>query len=615
MTRGTLHDRLRGIAGASLIAAMTILSANALRAEDGDDHAAEGHSGEAGGGHTDEVKISPEARKLFGISLDKAVRRTLTETTVAPARVSYNAEAMAHVGSPVAGRAGELKVRLGDVVQKGDVLAVIESPDLGSAESELLQKRSLREAAESAVEVAKLAFQRAEELRKTNSVSVTDLLSRQGDLKKAEGELKVASAEYLAAENHLHILGITQGQIDRLLASGEVTSRFELKAPIAGTVVQRGVTPGEVVGPDRETLMVIADMKTLWVLADLPGRVAHRLAGDTPVRIRIDDAGDYEFVGVISYLSPELNPRTRTVSVRIVLDADATGRIAEEMTEPTAPSYELSEAEIAKAKDEGDWCAEHDAPDSRCPLCSRDSKQPVYSAAVIDVFEKKGDWCEEHRLPESRCELCKNGLRKENRAMVDGIKEVQPAYTLTDEEIAAAKTSGDWCAAHEAPESRCPLCGGDESRPVYSPTVIAVYEERADWCAEHRLPESRCTICNPSLGGNSAAEKQGPPAGRLLKPGMFGTVELELSEAGEKPASSSVLIREAAVQTMAGYPLVFIPAGNNLFIPREVSLGTAKGDWVPVLAGLKEGEEYVAGGSFILKAELGKSGVVDTCGQ
>jgi len=96
---------------------------------------------------------------------------------------------------------------------------------------------------------------------------------------------------------------------------------------------------------------------------------------------------------------------------------------------------------------------------------------------------------------------------------------------------------------------------------------------------------------------------------------MFGTVELELSEAGEKPASSSVLIREAAVQTMAGYPLVFIPAGNNLFIPREVSLGTAKGDWVPVLAGLKEGEEYVAGGSFILKAELGKSGVVDTCGQ
>ena len=321
MTRGTLHDRLRRIAGASLIAAMTMLSTDALRAEDGHDHAAEGHSGKGEGGHTDEVKISPEAMKLFGISLDKAVRRTLTETTVAPARVSYNAEAMAHVGSPVAGRAGELKVRLGDVVKKGDVLAVIESPDLGRAESELLQKRSLREAAESAVEVANLAFQRAEELRKTNSASVTDFLSRQGDLKKAEGELKVASAEYLAAENHLHILGITQGQIERLLASGEVTSRFELKAPIAGTVVQREVTPGEVVGPDRESLMVIADMSTLWVLADVPERVAHRVMSGSKGRMTLGVAEGAVFEGTVSYVAPELNPRTRTAQVRLVIDA------------------------------------------------------------------------------------------------------------------------------------------------------------------------------------------------------------------------------------------------------------------------------------------------------
>ena len=493
MTRGTLYDSLRRITGASLIAAMTVLSANALQAEDGHDHAAEGHSGEAEGGHTDEVKISPEAMKIFGISLDKAVRRTLTETTVAPARASYNAEAMAHVGSPVEGRAGELKVRLGDVVRKGDVLAVIESPDLGSAESELLQKRSLREAAESAVEVANLAFQRAEELRKTNSVSVTDFLSRQGDLKKAEGELKVASAEYLAAENHLHILGITQVQIERLLASGEVTSLFELKAPIAGTVVQREVTPGEVVGPDRETLMVIADMSTLWVLADVPERMAHRVISGSKGRMTLGAAEGAVLEGTVSYISPELNPRTRTAQIRLVIDA--------------AGAVSFSDAASSASPPEHDDHAGHG---------------------------------------------------HEGEAGSGG----QPGH------------------GHDAQAGHAQEDGHDH---------------------EHE---------EPGLTTPAAAAAPSPLlAGQLLRPGLFVQVELELNSVAGVAAEPVLAVPEDAVQTVEGREAVFVPADEpNTFTPAPLTLGRRVGHYYPVISGLKDGDSYVAKGSFLLKAEMGKEG-------
>lgn len=367
MTRTT---RFKIAGSAMVLAALVMLTPGRIYAEEGHDHSGHGHEE----GHSDEVKIAPEAMEVFGVSLGNVARRVLTETAVAPARISYNAEAMAHVGSPLAGRAGELKVRLGDVVGKGALLAIIESPELGRAQSELLQKRSLREAAESAVEVARLSFERAEELRKTNSVSVTDLLTRQGDFKRAEGDLKVAEAAYLAAENNLHILGIGQEQVERLLANGEVTTSFELRSPIAGTIVQREVTPGEIVSPDRDALMVIADMANLWVLADVPERVAHRVAAGSKGRISIGAAEGAAIEGTVTYIAPELNPRTRTAEVRLVIDA----------SEAIAPAEEpaLTEAQLAEFKAKGDWCGEHGVPESTCVLCNPGLAKPAAPAPI-----------------------------------------------------------------------------------------------------------------------------------------------------------------------------------------------------------------------------------------
>jgi len=307
-------DRLQ-LAGIVLSAAALMLPT--VPANAGDEH---GHDEESGGEHGDEIVFPPDAFAAYGITIATATRAPISEVATVPARVEYNAEAMAHVGTPISGRAIEILVRLGDTVQQGDLLVVVESPEMGTAESDLLQQRSMREAAASALEVARVAYQRAEELRKTNSISVTELLARQTELMKAEGELKIAVASYVAAENHLKVLGITRSQREDLLASGNVTSRYELRAPISGKVVRRELTQGEFVGPDRGSLLVLANTDYMWVMADVPERLMQRVSIGTEGRIVFDALDEAAASGTVTYVSPEMNPRTRTAQFRLAVD-------------------------------------------------------------------------------------------------------------------------------------------------------------------------------------------------------------------------------------------------------------------------------------------------------
>src|SRR5690606_537945 len=100
-----------------------------------DDH--DGHDD-----HVDEVKLTAEAIRRQKITIERATKRLLAPPIICPGRVAFDAEAMAHVGVAVRGRVIEIKARAGDSVKKGDELLVIESPELGQAQSELLQKQS-----------------------------------------------------------------------------------------------------------------------------------------------------------------------------------------------------------------------------------------------------------------------------------------------------------------------------------------------------------------------------------------------------------------------------------------------------------------------------------------
>jgi cobalt-zinc-cadmium efflux system membrane fusion protein len=97
-----------------------------------------------------------------------------------------------------------------------------------------------------------------------------------------------------------------------------VVVRSSILAPIAGQVVQREVTLGELVNAERDALLVLADLSTLWVLADVPeGRMsAVRVGAEARVKVA---GSDRPLAGKVTYVAPSLDAETRTVSVRIEL--------------------------------------------------------------------------------------------------------------------------------------------------------------------------------------------------------------------------------------------------------------------------------------------------------
>jgi cobalt-zinc-cadmium efflux system membrane fusion protein len=283
--------------------------------EEGDGH---DHAAEAEGEHADEVTLTAAAIERYGVTVQAAQLWNLRPTVVAPARAAFNAEAMAHVGSVLSGRIVDLPVRLGDAVNRGHTLAVVESKELGEAQAEYLQLRAVAETTGPTTELARVAWERAQSLfQESQGISLTEVQRREAEHNAALANQRSTEASVVGAENRLHILGMDQAAIEALAATGEISPRSAIAAPIAGHVVQREVTLGELVGPDRESIMVLADTSVLWVLADVPEARLHQIAVGATAWVTTGAVGSEKFEGQVGYISPLVDLSTRTAQVRI----------------------------------------------------------------------------------------------------------------------------------------------------------------------------------------------------------------------------------------------------------------------------------------------------------
>jgi cobalt-zinc-cadmium efflux system membrane fusion protein len=277
-----------------------------------DDHDHDEHAHEE---HTDEVKLTPEAIERYGIKLGTATKEMLRPALSVPARVALNPDATAHVGTIVRGRVIQIHARLGDTVKVGDALLLVESSELGEAQSDFLQKRTVVTVAEAAVAPARESASRARSLfDQSQGIALGEVQKREAELKAAEGALLNAQAAAQAAENKLHLMGMDQAAVILLISSGEIDARHTIRAPVAGQVIEREVTLGELVNPDDEALLVLADTNTLWVLAEVPEAQVKSVAVGAEARVvALGEAID----GKVTLIWPTLDPATRTARVRI----------------------------------------------------------------------------------------------------------------------------------------------------------------------------------------------------------------------------------------------------------------------------------------------------------
>jgi cobalt-zinc-cadmium efflux system membrane fusion protein len=218
-------------------------------------------------------------------------------------KVAYGEDRYSRISSPLQGRVLEVRARLGDRVKTGDVLLVIDSPDITAAYSDFVKEAS-------ELEYATRAYELAKDLYETKALP-------QRDLKQAENEAIKARAEFRRAKERLLSLRVSASELDKPLAEQRITSRFEMKSPLTGTVVERSVTPGQSVGGDpTQVLFTVADLDTLQVIADVYERDLDLVKVGQVATVTVEAYPGVSFPAAIAFIGDVVDPNTRTIKVR-----------------------------------------------------------------------------------------------------------------------------------------------------------------------------------------------------------------------------------------------------------------------------------------------------------
>ncbi len=299
------------------------MPAGASSKSDGESGTAEPKEGESKLSETQTVQLSPEMIRKFGIRIGTVRRRKLSSEILAPARVAFNSEAIAVVGSPVQGRIVDIKARIGDHVEAKAALLEIESTELGEAQSEYLQRRNAIAIAQAAIRPLTEIFVRIKKLHDEDKlIGITELQEREIELKKAEGALDSAKSAANAAENKLHLLGMDGAAVQNLVKYNQINPRYIVHSPLAGEVIERLVNLGELVKPDREKLLVIAETRSLWVWADVPEPRAAEIAVGAPVEIITTAGAERSIAAAVSHVAASIDTETHALRVRIDISGD-----------------------------------------------------------------------------------------------------------------------------------------------------------------------------------------------------------------------------------------------------------------------------------------------------
>lgn len=264
-------------------------------------HEREGHAEEEEG----VVVLSPEAAARVRIETRPTAAADVDGVLVTTGRVGFDEDRLAHVSPRIAGRAARVDASLGDRVEAGDVLAVLDALELGQAKAELLRTRAR-------VALTRKTYAREKRLHEARISSEQALL-------EAEAAHRAAQADLAAAEARLHLLGLSDPEIARTKAVDARSSRFPLRAPIAGSVVEKHVTLGEMV-PVERTVFTVADLGRVWIWIDVfEGDLSRVHLGDD-AQVTVDAWPDRTFGGRIRYLRDQVDPDARTVRARIEVD-------------------------------------------------------------------------------------------------------------------------------------------------------------------------------------------------------------------------------------------------------------------------------------------------------
>ena len=230
-----------------------------------------------------EVRLSPSEMILANVGVSTVEYKSLEREINTVGKIDYNETRQAHIAARIAGRVEKLHVNFtGEKVRKGEPLLEIYSPDLVTTQQEYI-----------------LALENLEKVKSSPSTE----------------SIEMARSLVESTRNKLLLWGITEGQILNLENSKKVQTTMTLFAPIGGTITKKEIVEGQYVSEGQDFFQ-IDDLAVVWMYADIYEYEISFVKLGQKVEVTTQAYPGEVFFGTVTFISPTLNPETRTLRIR-----------------------------------------------------------------------------------------------------------------------------------------------------------------------------------------------------------------------------------------------------------------------------------------------------------
>ncbi len=273
---------------------------------------------------------SGESVRKAGVKLGSVIERPMEQMISANAETQYDRTRFAEVAARVPGVVWRVDKELGQLVHKGDVLALVDSVEVGRVKAELLTASAQRDLRTKTV-------RRINELLPQKISTEVELQEAQASLREAEirvfntrqalinlGLTAPPDGDGIPKEEELQLLGLPELVRASLDAGAPSANLVPLVAPMDGTVIQRDAVDGKVIEASKP-VFAIADTRRMWLMIDVPQSQIGRVAIGQLVRFQ-PERSDETVHGTIAWMSTAVDEQTRTIKVRADID-NSDGRL------------------------------------------------------------------------------------------------------------------------------------------------------------------------------------------------------------------------------------------------------------------------------------------------
>ena len=266
-------------------------------------------------------RYMPTPAKWASLTIEPVTERTFRAEHATEGKIAVDEDRSTPVFSPYTGRVIRLLAKAGDQVTQGQPLFVIEAADTVQAQNDFISAMTGLNKAKSAVDLAQLQDTRAKDLFEGKAVPLKDYQQSQATLIQAQNDLRSSQTALEAARNKLKILGLTDDAIAAFQEKGRIDPNTTVVSPIAGTVVQRKIGPGQFINSGAsDPVYVIGDLSTVWLIAFVRETDASIVSVGQEISFSVLALPAHPFVARVDYVSAAIDPSTRRLLVRATVN-------------------------------------------------------------------------------------------------------------------------------------------------------------------------------------------------------------------------------------------------------------------------------------------------------